>query len=129
MVGSNAGVKVNSGGYKVKLIGVQYLAHRVVWTLFNDDPGEYLIDHINRDPSDNRIENLRLSTASLNVMNARYTPKTSNYRGVYRAPNGRFRARLLHHVAWFDSEADAAVWWNQKASEMYGDVALLNQIH
>ena len=106
----------------------RFLVHRVIWSLFYEDPGQLLIDHKNRDPSDNRISNLRLATRGQNTMNAEYTPKTSKYRGVYQSPNGKFRARLKHHVKWFDCEIEAAKWWNNVAIEMFGEFTLINPI-
>lgn len=47
-----------------------YYAHRIVWAMFNNGCSPNLvIDHINRDPHDNRIENLRLVEVSDNNRN------------------------------------------------------------
>ena len=46
------------------------LAHRVVWILTHGEIQEgMVIDHINRDPSDNRIENLRCVSQAVNLSN------------------------------------------------------------
>ena len=44
-----------------------------------------VIDHVNHDSLDNRIENLRLATQRQNCMNQRVRvgPKSSKYKGVY----------------------------------------------
>ena len=62
---------VNSKGYvKLTVDGVQIYAHRVVWIMRNGDiPQGMEIDHINHDRTDNRIENLRLVTRSINGRN------------------------------------------------------------
>lgn len=53
-----------SGTYiNIKYLGKDYRIHNIIWNMHNgiiEEP--YCIDHINRRPRDNRIENLRLST-------------------------------------------------------------------
>jgi hypothetical protein len=47
----------------------QYMAHRVAWALHYNKWPEHTIDHINRDGTDNRIENLRDVTQAINNSN------------------------------------------------------------
>lgn len=50
----------------------RFLVHRLVYFMFHrKDPGQYVIDHINGDPADNRIKNLRRCRASTNAKNRR----------------------------------------------------------
>jgi HNH endonuclease len=50
--------------------GRKLYGHRLIWILHHGKvPDELQIDHINRDRSDNRIENLRLATGSENGQN------------------------------------------------------------
>jgi hypothetical protein len=44
------------------------MAHRIVWKMFNGDEPDF-IDHINGVRSDNRIENLRPATKTINKLN------------------------------------------------------------
>ena len=50
----------------------RFLVHRLVYFMFHrKDPGQYVIDHINGDPADNRINNLRRCRQSSNAKNQR----------------------------------------------------------
>ena len=71
------------------------LVHRVIYGLFNNSIPE-LLDHINRDPLDNHISNLRPADRSLNGQNRGPQSNTKwGLRGVYRNPkNGRFYVRI-----------------------------------
>lgn len=67
-VGSEAG-SINNRGYRNVLAdNVRYSAHRLIFLMHHGWlPPQ--IDHINGNPSDNRIENLRAATASTNGCN------------------------------------------------------------
>lgn len=61
-----------------------YSAHRLAWFFVNGAWPKDMIDHLNRDKSDNRIENLRQATNQINQRNTKISSKnTSGHRGVY----------------------------------------------
>lgn len=63
-----------------------YKNHNIIWKLvYNEDvPDDLEIDHIDRDASNNKIENLRLVTKSENGINKRKDSRNSSgYSGVY----------------------------------------------
>lgn len=74
----------NNVGYNVlKFDGVAYLEHRLVWAWHYGSCPEF-IDHIDNDPTNNRIENLRAASFSENMRNAVLGRKnTSGVKGVH----------------------------------------------
>lgn len=65
-----AGTVKNKYGYRAIQLGERkYATHRVIWYMHHGDPGSLEVDHINRDVSDNRIENLRLVPREVNKQN------------------------------------------------------------
>lgn len=68
-VGHIAGCTDNAGYTRVAVDGKLYYAHRLVWLCIYGYFPEHNIDHINRNKSDNRIENLRHVTQQCNIRN------------------------------------------------------------
>lgn len=60
-----------------------YAAHRIIWLLHYKEQPPNGIDHINGDPSDNRISNLRAANQSQNAANSAIrSDNTSGVKGV-----------------------------------------------
>lgn len=68
--GSIAGGHSSNGYYRIGIFRKSYMLHRVIF-MFHHGYFPEEIDHINGNPSDNRIENLRAATPSQNGMNKR----------------------------------------------------------
>lgn len=68
---SVAGTLNKQSGYAfIKLDGVVYSAHRIIWEIFNNPlKSSEMIDHINGIRNDNRISNLRVVDDSTNRKN------------------------------------------------------------
>jgi len=78
-----AGTKTKAGYIKLQINKIPYSAHRLVWVLFNKDiPLDKQIDHIDRDKSNNKIENLRLVDCVTNALNKPCKVSNTGIRGV-----------------------------------------------
>lgn len=88
----------NHKGYiNIMVSGKMYVAQRLAWFLMTKAWPEGMVDHINRNPSDNRWCNLRLATRSQNGMN-RTAPKnnTSGVKGVcWCKRNSKWYAHIM----------------------------------
>lgn len=97
-------------------------------------PRNLVVDHINGIRHDNRKSNLRVITRSGNSHNkVKATNTTSKYYGVHLTINGTWQSRISHdskfyYLGTYKNEIDAALAYNKKATELYGDVAKLNDI-
>ncbi len=76
--------------------GKNHKAHRLIWTYhYGFEPT--MIDHIDGDGLNNRIENLRLTSPSQNAFNRKTKPNTkSGIKGVYfNAKSKKWTAKLI----------------------------------
>lgn len=82
--GKEALTATGVGGYKTGAIsGKKYYAHRVVWCVVHGAWPTHVIDHIDGNPQNNRIENLRHVTQRTNTRNRRLSSNnTSGAPGV-----------------------------------------------
>lgn len=83
--GSVAGNKNSNGYMVVGLAGVKYRQHRLAWLYIHGKWPSAMIDHLNGDRSDNRIENLRDASRTINMQNRRAASSlsASGVLGVY----------------------------------------------
>jgi hypothetical protein len=68
--GRVAGTRCSSGHLNIKLFGATWAVHRLAWAHYYGEMPAAEIDHINRDPRDNRIANLRTVSRSENRRNS-----------------------------------------------------------
>lgn len=106
------------GFYAVARGGVRM--HRFLLGVVDDR----IVDHKNGNGLDNRRENLRIGTQSLNSVNRKRTPG-KNLRGVQQR-GSRFRAQIKHHgharhLGCFNTEAEAHQRYLQESRLLNGD--------
>lgn len=94
--GSVAGRMVGRNYFQIRVDGRDYYAHRLAWLyVYGEFPTNHL-DHMNRNPSDNRIENLRPATQAENLQNMRkLRSNTSGIIGVcWDKQSQKWRAQI-----------------------------------
>ena len=118
------------GEYAVRCSGLKKIKmHRL---LLNAPPGR-LVDHRDGNGLNNRKANLRLCTHKENARNARPSKGgSSRYKGVcWHKATKKFDARIevdgkRYSLGRFDDEIEAAVVYDIKAMELFGEFAYLN---
>lgn len=129
--GKSAGSPKADGYFKVKQSGRFYCRSRIVWVFhFGAIDGPLQVDHINRNTSDDRIENLRLATGSENCRNMQSRDSISGCRGVSVVPGGRFKARItlegnLLQLGTYESQEKAAEAYADAAKKLHGEFSIL----
>ena len=112
--GKKAGY-INSKGYiYVNIDKKRYLSHRIIWALVHGNWPKNQIDHIDGNPSNNRLENLREATNQENNRNKSLQKNnTSDVTGVsWNKKVQKWVARIAtdrkdHHIGVFDNKDDA----------------------
>ena len=114
--------------------GVKYYNHRVIYFLkTGHDPGNFTIDHINRDTTDNNITNIRLATKKQQLGNTKINRKNkSGYKGVsLNAKSNKWYAFIRVNkksifLGSFICKEEAAIAYNEAAVKYFGEFAYLN---
>lgn len=102
------------------------LAHRIIWKMAHDsEPDE--IDHIDGDPLNNRLDNLRAATRMQNMRNVRRRPGASGRLGVF-ASGRRWAAKIsvagrLHRLGTFDTPDQAEAAYRAARRQHFGAFA------
>lgn len=68
-VGRVAGTKCKNGYEQISIDNERYYSHRLAWLYVNGSWPKYEIDHIDRNPLNNRINNLREASRGCNQRN------------------------------------------------------------
>lgn len=92
-IGDEAGSLRSDGYWEICLDNIRYLRHRVVYYLHTDEWPK-LIDHEDRDISNDRFENLRSASRSLNGHNSTVSTGIIPYRGVSLTRYGGYIAYI-----------------------------------
>jgi hypothetical protein len=107
-------VEKRIGYITIGIVGRIYKAHRLAWLYTHGEWPKGLIDHINGNKADNRIENLRDVFADGNSQNV-------------RKPNRRNKSGFMG-VIWFQNKWRASISVNGK-SKWLGDYSTPEEAH
>mgnify|MGYP003677079263 CR=1 FL=1 len=123
-IGQQAGSLQKTVYIQLNVLNQKLYAHRMAF-LYMEDREPMMIDHINHCRSDNRWENLRESSPSLNSANRSPVPSKTGYRGVDEM-KGRFYARIkLNYkcvrLGGFATAEEAAIAFDNRAELEWGE--------
>ena len=112
--GMKLGVRRGDGYVVCKVDGRRYYVHRLAWFYVHGQWPCDTIDHINGNPSDNRIANLRDVTRSVNAQNLQRAPRSNKASGLLGvgAKGNRWQAHIkvggkAKHLGMFAASEDA----------------------
>lgn len=117
----------DAGYRKVKVGRKNVPEHRIIFLLCYGYLPD-IIDHIDGNTINNKIENLREATHTQNMGNRKTTEGSSKYKGVtFQKDCGMWRATAGgKYLGIFNSEIEAALEYDKAAKEIYGEFAKVN---
>jgi hypothetical protein len=127
----NVAGQIKTNGYRcIGIDGRRYLAHRLVWLYVHGRWPVDQIDHINRDPSDNSLANLREARPIDNRGNTGIRQdNASGYKGVSFCKNRRKWVAYLQighrnrNLGGFDTPEEAHLAYCEAAFRAFGEFA------
>ena len=124
--GNIAGMTDLDGYHRIKINRKLYSAHRLIYAWHHGSCPESL-DHINRDRSDNRIENLRPATLSQQQFNKASPGNSSGHKNIYLQPCGTYRVSIgangEHHRKVLPTLSEAIDYANHLRTKLHGQFA------
>jgi len=126
IAGSEAGSKDPHGRVSIKVAGTRHKAHRLAWLFHYGEWPEGILDHVDGNPANNQIENLRIATYSQNAGNSK--PRGMFPKGVVALPGHRFRASIMIggkrlNLGHFSTKEEAGAAYEKAASLHFGAFA------
>lgn len=116
--------------YCINIDGIRHVAHRLAWFIHYGCWPKMQIDHIDLNPFNNAISNLREATFSQNNANRKVrSDSSSGVKGVaWHAHNKKWIVRVSCnkkrvYQAYFDDLNDAALAYQREATRAFGQYA------
>ena len=128
-VGDKVGYIAKSGYMSTKIYQKSYLIHRLIYMMHNGNLPKY-IDHLDGNPLNNRIENLREATNSQNCMNGqlRKTNKSGHKNVYWEKHANKWRVMFStngkkHCYGLFEDLTEASKIAEKARKQLYGEFA------
>lgn len=128
----HVGWKNSSGYIQFEFHKKNYMLHRIIYEMhYGKIPENFQIDHIDGNPLNNKIENLRICTQTQNRQNAKLSKNnTTGYRGVVKTPNNKYQARLTLegkklYLGLFNTPEEAFNCVETHRKALYGEFVML----
>tara|TARA_R110000868_G_C10592688_1_gene739741 strand:- start:60 stop:542 length:483 start_codon:yes stop_codon:yes gene_type:complete len=125
-VGAPAGHMTLRGYVNIRVDGKMYKAHRLIY-VYHHGVMPAMLDHIDCDRTNNRIENLRPCTKAENGMNRAGSYSKTGLRNVYRRGNMYQvhvkKGGVHHYVGTFDCVVAAANAASATRAKLFGEFA------
>lgn len=121
-IGSEAGCECRTNKLiQVLYRGKQYRVHRIAWEIYYGAPPDGEIDHINGNPADNRITNLRCVSHDENQKNLKVSKRSrTGVPGVRPTKSGKWQVTVQNKwVGTFD-DFETAVQMRQMMEDLEG---------
>lgn len=134
IAGMVAGRHRADGYSKICVDGKEYYAHRLAWLYVHGVWPQADVDHIDGDPSNNRIDNLRSVTHAQNTLNSRQRPVgISGLRGVTLHRNtGLWNSRIRLNgrqvsLGYFQDAQEAHKAYLAAVEKQHGEFAFIKR--
>ena len=118
----------------VNIDGSHIYRSLIVWALHHGQWPKHLIDHKDQNTLNDKIENLRECTKSLNGANQKIKSNNkSGFKGVFRLESGRFLASIMvnrktYYLGRYDTAEEAADVYAEAAKEHFGEFAYTGRL-
>ena len=126
-IGEKAGWHKHGGYMCVSVNAKSIYIHRVIFLMHYGYLPKY-IDHIDGNPSNNKIENLRKATQSQNMANSNRTNKNKLKGTTFSKKQKKWVAAIMInykriHLGYFETELEAHNAYTKKADEIFKEFA------
>jgi hypothetical protein len=124
--GTVAGRLHRKGHREISVDGVRFKAHRIAFKMVTGVDPDAQIDHIDRNPGNNRISNLRLATNAQNRLNS-VARGASGLKGAYKSGK-KFVSSItingvVRYLGTFDTATEANERWWRETLRLRGEYA------